>query len=308
MLQGLVANEGDGWQWTLDELDRYYEARVSDTFPADDAAKLPTGFLELAETLLPKAMNNTIGSYLNAAQTLGRRTGELHVALASPTDDVAFAPEPFTAADFRTMRDGLLENASRTFDALEDNLEKLPDDAAEDARMLLSRRSAIFDRLHEATLRNAGGMRIRIHGDYHLGQVLRTESDFVLLDFEGEPARSLEERRAKQSPLKDVAGMLRSFSYAAAAALMHFTTRHSQDEGRGDRWAHLWEQTVTAEFLKAYTEVAQGSAMLPEDASTFQSLLEVYVLEKALYELFYELNNRPDWVRIPLRGILSLSR
>ncbi len=308
MLQGLVANEGDGWQWTLDDLDRYYDARGGDVFPAAEAAALPTGFLELADTVLPKGITDAVGLYLNAASMLGRRSGELHVALAAPSDDPAFAPEPFTAEDLRVLREPLIANASRAFEALKDNLASLPDDTVETAGLVLSRRSAIFDHLRESASVDASGMRIRIHGDYHLGQVLRTKSDFVILDFEGEPAKSLEERRSKQSPLKDVAGMLRSFSYASAAALMRFTTRRPQDAGRLELWAGLWEQAVTAEFLKAYRRATQGSALLPTDPGVFQKLLEVYVLEKALYELFYELNNRPGWVRIPIRGILSLSR
>jgi maltose alpha-D-glucosyltransferase/alpha-amylase len=308
MLQGLVANEGDGWQWTLDELDRYYEARVGDVFPGDGAGKLPTGLKDLSEMILPETLNDTIGLYLNAAGTLGRRTGELHVALAAPSDDEAFAPEPFTTADSHALREPLLAHGANAFDALKDNLANLPDDTVEDAGLVLSRRSAILDRLREIAPVDAGGLKIRIHGDYHLGQVLRTKSDFVILDFEGEPAKSLEERRAKQSPLKDVAGMLRSFSYAAAAALMRFTARHPQDAGRLGPWARLWEQAVTAEFLNAYREAAEGTTMLPANAESLEYLLKMFVLEKALYELVYELNNRPSWVRIPLHGILSLSR
>ncbi len=152
-----------------------------------------------------------------------------------------------------------------------------------------------------------GGMRTRIHGDYHLGQVLRTKSDFVILDFEGEPARSLEERRAKQSPLKDVAGMLRSFSYAAFASLNRYTTRRPQDAEKLEPWARLWEQSVTGEFLKAYREAVGQSPVVPDRPTAFRSLLEAYILDKAFYELVYELNNRPGWVRIPLHGILALT-
>jgi len=146
-----------------------------------------------------------------------------------------------------------------------------------------------------------------VHGDYHLGQVLRTKSDFVILDFEGEPARSLDERRSKQSPLKDVAGMLRSYSYAAFASLTRFTTRRPQDAERLEPWAQLWERSVIAEYLRAYREALAGSPIVPADGKEFQSLLEAFVLDKALYELIYELNNRPTWVRIPLNGIVSLT-
>jgi maltose alpha-D-glucosyltransferase/alpha-amylase len=148
--------------------------------------------------------------------------------------------------------------------------------------------------------------RIRIHGDYHLGQVLYANNDFFILDFEGEPARSLAERRAKYSPLKDVAGMLRSFSYAAYAGLLAHTARRPDDLERLEAWANLWEEWSSAVFLKAYRETAGGASFLPADERQFQRLLDAYLLDKALYELLYELNNRPSWVRIPLRSILSL--
>jgi maltose alpha-D-glucosyltransferase/alpha-amylase len=229
------------------------------------------------------------------------------VALGSATTDEAFDPEPFTAKDSESLRKQLVENATRAFDALKDNLSRLPDEMVEPAGLVLSRRSFIFERLHLLTSSEFGGMRTRVHGDYHLGQVLRAKSDFVILDFEGEPARSLAERRAKQSPLKDVAGMLRSFSYAAFASLSRFTTRRPQDAEKLEPWTHLWEKAVVAEFLRAYRQAAAGSPILPAEPSEFQSLLQAFVLDKALYELVYELNNRPAWVRIPLSGIVSLT-
>ncbi len=307
MLQGLVANEGDGWQWTLEELDRYYESSSAEQFPAAEAATLPADFLSLSTMPLPGRVRDSVGIYLDAAATLGRRTGELHVALGSTTDDEAFTPIPFTATESQALRVQLINNASRAFDALRDNLARLPDETVEPAGLVLSRRRMMFDRLGSLAQSAVGGLQTRVHGDYHLGQVLRTKSDFVILDFEGEPARTLAERRAKQSPLKDVAGMLRSFSYAAFASLSRFTTRRPLDAERLEPWARMWEQAVIAEFLKAYREAAEDSPIVPADPAAFRALLEAYVLDKALYELVYELNNRPTWVRIPLNGILSLT-
>ena len=151
-------------------------------------------------------------------------------------------------------------------------------------------------------------MRIRVHGDYHLGQVLRSRGDFVVLDFEGEPARPLAARRTKQSPMKDVAGMLRSFSYAAYSGLMRMLTRRPGDADRLEPWARLWEQFACGALLHAYrlTMRAAGSLLVPADTEAFEQLLEIFVLDKALYELMYELNNRPAWVRIPLAGIAAL--
>jgi maltose alpha-D-glucosyltransferase/alpha-amylase len=174
---------------------------------------------------------------------------------------------------------------------------------------VLSRRIELFARaraIASATPAQAG-QSIRIHGDYHLGQVLRSRGDYVILDFEGEPARSLAERRAKQSPLRDVAGMLRSFSYAAHAAHNAFAQRRPDDAKYLEPWATLWQNSVSTEFLRAYhaTVRAKDSALIPQPAQA-QILLNAYLLEKSLYELLYELNNRPAWVRIPLAGILSL--
>ena len=179
-------------------------------------------------------------------------------------------------------------------------------ETADEAATILSRRIELFARAHAITAARASGKRIRIHGDYHLGQVLRAKNDFVLLDFEGEPARSLEERRRKQCPLKDVAGMLRSFSYAAWSGLDSYVQRHP-DSGRAlEPWARLWQNAASTAFLNAYRDtIAADPDLLPEPAQA-DALLNAYLLEKALYELLYELNNRPAWVRIPLSGILAL--
>ena len=158
----------------------------------------------------------------------------------------------------------------------------------------------------EAQLLEPTGARTRIHGDYHLGQVLWAEGDFYILDFEGEPARPLEERRSKESPLKDVAGMLRSFSYAAYAALFAHTAARKSEFDRLERWARLWRVWTSAAFLRGYVGAMQNTSVLPAAAPQQRALLDLFLLDKALYELHYELNNRPDWVRIPTRGIEEL--
>ena len=151
--------------------------------------------------------------------------------------------------------------------------------------------------------RNLRTQRTRIHGDYHLGQVLRVRTDYVIVDFEGEPARPLQERRAKHSSLKDVAGMLRSLAYAAYVGLINYTARRPEDFEKLEPWARLWERSAAAEFLRAYREAASGAAFLPSGEADLRGLLAVYWLDKVLYELSYELNNRPGWARIPLMGI-----
>ncbi len=302
MLQGLVVNEGDGWQWTLDELGRFYES-VATCPPPPEEGPVPS---LLGEAQIPAAAREHAGFYLDGAALLGRRTAEMHLALATATNDPAFQAEPLTADDLGIDALRIDAQINHTLDALKLRMATLKDLTADDAATILSRRIELFARAHVITGTRASGKRIRIHGDYHLGQVLRAKNDFVLLDFEGEPARTLEERRRKQCPLKDVAGMLRSFSYAAYSGLDAYLQRHPDRQRALEPWARLWQNAVSAEFLRTYRQtIAVRGDLLPEPAQA-ESLLNAYLLEKALYELLYELNNRPAWVRIPLAGILSL--
>jgi maltose alpha-D-glucosyltransferase/alpha-amylase len=305
MLQGLVANEGDGWKWTLEELDRYFETYAPVAFPETiaDGLKNP---VDLSERPTSRLARDHVGIYLDSAATLGRRTAELHLALASSTDDPAFAPEPLTAQDFEALLRDLRQHAVTVFDLLKERVSYLPDEVVEIAATVLSKRRRILDHFNRLRSDNLRTQRIRIHGDYHLGQVLKVKTDFFILDFEGEPARPLAYRRAKHCPLKDVAGMLRSFSYAAHASLINYTARHSEDVARLEPWALLWERSAAAEFLRAYREIAHGSGFLPQISADFRKLLDFFLLDKALYEVLYEMNSRPAWVHIPLMGILSL--
>jgi len=305
MLQGLVANEGDGWKWTVEELDRYLEISAPAPFPGGIGVE-PVDPVELAEHPTPDLARDHVGIYLDFAATLGRRTAELHLALASPTDDPSLTPEPLGPPELQTLLADLREHATRAFEMLKERLPYLPDEVMETAAAVLSRRSRILDHFRELSSETLHTRKIRIHGDYHLGQVLKVKTDFVILDFEGEPARPLADRRAKQCPLKDVAGMLRSFSYAAYSSLLNYVTRHGGDMDRLEPWAQLWERSVATEFLRAYRETAQGADFSPPQIADFRKLLDIFLMDKALYEVRYELNVRPAWVRIPLLGILSL--
>jgi maltose alpha-D-glucosyltransferase / alpha-amylase len=304
-LQGFVANEGDGWKWTLEELDRYYESCAPIPFPETESIASPTA-ADLSERSISQLARDHVGIYLDAAGTLGRRTGELHLALASATRDPAFTPEPFTSEDLQNLLREIRQRAVKVFDVLKERVSQLPDEVVEVAASVLGERRrilGIFGALNASSLQT---LRTRIHGDYHLGQVLRVKTDFVILDFEGEPARSLADRRSKQSPLKDVAGMVRSFSYAAYASLLNYTARHPENVSRLEPWAQLWERSATGEFLRSYRQTVQGATFCPVDAVDFHTLLNVFLLDKALYEVLYELNSRPAWVRIPLMGITTL--
>jgi maltose alpha-D-glucosyltransferase/alpha-amylase len=309
MLQGLIENEGDGWQYTLDELARYFEGAA--TCPQPEDLGRPASFLvDPGSQAIPHLAREHAGLYLDAAALLGRRTGEMHLALATPTDNPAFAAEPFTADSLAADAARIEAQMTRTLDTLKHALAGLPDESSADsAALILSRRLDL--RRRSRSILDAppeeSGMRIRIHGDYHLGQVLRARSDYIILDFEGEPARALAERRSRQSPLRDVAGMLRSFSYAAYSALDHFAQRHAGSAKSLEPWAQLWQNAVCTEFLNAWrTTVASNTHLIPQPLQA-ERLLAAYLLEKALYELLYELNNRPTWIRIPIAGILALS-
>ncbi len=320
MLQGLVQNEGDGWQWTLDELSHFYDTVAILPPPSDSAESTSrteaVSFAAASEGSAPLSSDSLIREhawlYLDAAALLGRRTAEMHLALATPTHNPAFMAECFTTADLVDEADRIDAQLSRSLEALRRGMSQLTETTADNAALVLSRRIELFARarvIASATPVDAG-QRIRIHGDYHLGQVLRARGDFVILDFEGEPARSLSARRAKQSPLRDVAGMLRSFSYAAYSGLNAFAQRRppnsEADTKSLEAWAKLWQNAVSIEYLRAYSSTIQaaGSDLLPPPAQA-QLLLDAYLLEKSLYELLYELDNRPTWVRIPLAGILS---
>jgi maltose alpha-D-glucosyltransferase/alpha-amylase len=307
MLQGLVENEGDGWQWTLDELSHYYDS-VATLPPPQDLGAPPTF---LPENESPSLAREHAGLYLDAAALLGRRTAEMHLALATPTDNPAFIAEPFTTDDLVADAKRIEVQISLSLEALKRGMSQLTEVVTDNAALVLSRRIELFARARAiaSATPDEAGMRIRIHGDYHLGQVLRSRGDYVILDFEGEPARTLAARRAKQSPLKDVAGMLRSFSYAAYAGLNAFAQRRPDDAKGLEPWARLWQNAVSTEFLRAYrvTIDATNTKLIPSPTQA-QLLLNAYLLEKALYELLYELDNRPAWVRIPLVGILALPR
>jgi maltose alpha-D-glucosyltransferase/alpha-amylase len=305
LLQGLVANEGDGWTWATEELERYYETQASTAFPENLRVMLADS-LDLSEHPASQTARDHIGPYLDSATALGRRTGLMHLALGTPTNDPAFMPEPLTADDLQNQFDDSRHHAAGIFNLLKESVSRLPDDVIEVAASVLSRRGRILNYLSSVKFDDLQVQKIRIHGDYHLGQVLRVKTDFIILDFEGEPVRSLAYRRSKQCPLKDVAGMLRSFSYAAHGTLLNYTSRHPGDATRLQPWAQLWERLVAAEFLRAYRETARDAKFLPANPGDFRKMLDVFLLDKALYEIFYELNSRPGWVRIPMLGLLSL--
>ena len=305
LLQGFVRNRGDAWRYTLDSLADYFAAARE--WDEMDLAALPMSnapLLELIRGDIPAEAEQRIGAYLASARLLGRRTAELHLALASAPADPVFAPEPFTAEFQDTLHRSMRELTDRIMALLRARFDTLPEAGRPDARRVLALEAQIAARFDVLLAQPIHALRSRIHGDYHLGQVLYTGSDFMLIDFEGEPARPLSERRMKRSPLQDVAGMLRSFHYAAYAAYFSLDQDGAPPPNL-ERWARFWHLWVSVAYLQTYMEVVRGAAFLPGSQEELKLLLDVYLVEKAVYELGYELNNRPDWVSIPLQGILQ---
>ena len=305
MVQRFVPNQGNAWDVTVAEIGRYFErVRVLPEVGVnrDEARR----WLESPQLTPPPRVLEALGPFLSTAEILGRRTGDLHVALASAPADPAFGVEPYSAAALRDTAVTMHAHAVEQLQLLERALPQFDDRRRLLAAEVLAQRDDLLQQYGALEKLSDGGRRIRCHGDYHLGQVLVSEGDVVIIDFEGEPARPLAERRAPSSPLRDVAGMLRSFSYAALASVAGATTTRPEDIERLAPWAELWEVWVSTAFLRAYVSATDSISLLPAPAGDRDTLLNAFVLDKALYELGYELNNRPEWVHIPLTGLLRL--
>jgi maltose alpha-D-glucosyltransferase/alpha-amylase len=287
LLQSFVMNQGDGWEYTLNYLVRFLEDRRA----VASGGPIP---------------EDVHGGWIELVKMLAQRTAELHVALASSKDDPAFAPEPIEQADLRRWRDQVLTEMASTFKLIE-----RPEELHESARVDAVQLAEVWNGLErhivaEADKLKPGGLKLRHHGDYHLGQVLLKRNDFIIVDFEGEPARSLEERRAKNSPLRDVAGMFRSFTYARRAAMRRCSITSNEDCGKWDPLLEAWEQETRRVFLRVYDEIASAAGLYPS-FERIRPLLALFEIEKALYELRYELSHRPDWASIPMRSLIAFS-
>lgn len=291
ILQGFVANQGDAWKHTLKAVSDYYD-RVAATDRKPEIIGV-----------------QSLGGYAAEAALLGQRTAEMHAALASDSADPSFAPEPFSPAEQRSVSESMISLTHETFGLLRRRSSDLPPHSREVAEAALASEAALKERFRSLAGHRLAGPRIRIHGDLHLGQILFTGDDFIFIDFEGEPARTLAERREKHSPLRDPAGMVRSFHYAAYAALF---ARLEAVGPQSNEWrslvpfANAWYSVAAAEYLRAYFDTAALARFLPADRGESDFWLRFWLLGKAVYELKYELNHRLDWIAIPLEGIASL--
>ncbi|MCO6489017.1 MAG: maltose alpha-D-glucosyltransferase [Phaeodactylibacter sp.] len=304
LLQNKIPNQGEAWTMMLEALNRYYEkvlTKVERGKPAPPLArKQPLFFKDT-----PERLQKLIGSMTaERAVLLGQRTAEMHVALASNTTDPDFTPERFTQHYQRSVYSQHRRLANETLKGLKRRLKSLPEHIAEEARQILDIKDDILECFAEIYALKVEATKIRVHGDYHLGQVLYNGRDFFIIDFEGEPMHSISERRLKRTPFKDVAGMIRSFHYAAYGQLVLNQNYRAEDMPLLETWANQWFHYVSQYFLSAYLDTAKGQSFIPKEDKATQLLLRTYILEKAIYEVGYEMNARPEWLRIPIRGVL----
>ncbi|WP_413203762.1 maltose alpha-D-glucosyltransferase [Rhodospirillum sp. A1_3_36] len=293
VLQGFVRNQGDGWEYFMDYLKRFLEERTLVNYDEENAFPFDT------ET-------SPHGLAFSLAETLGRRVAELHQALAMETTDPAFAPEPVTEADMEFWRSQIRSQSIQARAALIRALPTLPADMVGKVTAMVDQWQAV-DALIETPIPLPEGLvKTRYHGDLHLGQVVVVKDDFQILDFEGEPIRGLSERRAKQSPLKDVAGMVRSFNYVACAAVAANLETHGESRVDLAGLAAQWEAGCLQAFMVGYGLGIAACPSVPHEAESLEGMLALFTLEKALYEVAYEAANRPTWLHIPIQGVARL--
>jgi maltose alpha-D-glucosyltransferase / alpha-amylase len=307
VLNRYVPNEGDAWHYTLDALGLFYESAM---WMLPDVVDVPSwgSVLELIGTEPPDPTADAIGPYLDSAEMLGRRTAEMHEVLAAGKTE-EFRPEPFTTLYQRSMYQSMRVQVRPTLQLIRRMLDQYEGQDRADAELVLDSEAALIEVFASVRRHRIDASRIRVHGDYHLGQVLHAGRDFVIIDFEGEPSRSPTERRIKRSALTDVAGIVRSFQYASEAGLRDYAERGllpvEHYEALAQR-GQLWHRWVTIRFLTGYLDQAAGQPFVPSDRDDTHTLLSAHVLDKALYEIRYDLGHRPDWAPIPLRGIVSI--
>ncbi|HEX6223215.1 MAG TPA: alpha-amylase, partial [Chryseolinea sp.] len=307
IMQEVIENSTDAWTYILDRLDDYNERILSQQQVLDHPALSGSIFDPVDYEQMPAVMKELLEAPVaERARLLGQRTGEMHLALAAGVDDPNFKPEAYSLHYQRSLFAGFQSLVRGTFNNQDRNLKNLAPDVRQEAEEVLGMKDVILKLFKNIYKKKVDTDKIRIHGNFHLGQVLFTGKDFVITDFEGEPARSYSERRLKRSPLRDVASMIRSFHYAAYGGLFLDNQIRKEDIAKLVPYAEQWYHYMSGFFMKAYLETVKGSGFIPRSKEDIQILVTTFLLEKAIHELNHELNNRPDWVVIPLRGIKEL--
>lgn len=309
VLQTYVSCHGDAWRNTLTSLAQFTEHLLSHK---DDLPKLPIclpSLLEVVDSGIPDEFRDLVrGLHLEMALLLGKRTAEMHMALASSSADSPWCMEEFSTLYQRSIFQSMRGLVKKNFQTLAANLQRLPDEVQRRATQILSAEKDVIACLHKITGKRLSAMKCRIHGDFHLGQALFTGKDFVFIDFEGEPVHTLSERRLKRSPLRDVAGILHSFHYAAMTTLVYHGANHPDDIPLLEPWLEAWYVYVSGSYLKAYLHAMKGSPLVPADRQELTIMLRCFLIQKMVHELGTELNCRPESVDLTLRGIEMLMR
>jgi maltose alpha-D-glucosyltransferase/alpha-amylase len=307
VLQRYVPNEGTAWTQAREELGRFYERVLTESRGEVVPPRPRDSWSALAAAEPPPGLRALLGQYLEvAAPLLGRRTAELHLALASSSDDPAFAPEPYSAFDRRSKYQSLRNLIGRTLRELRGHARTLPGGLAEPALLLVGSEARILRWLEPFLTRKVNGARIRTHGDLHLAQVLHTGKDYVFIDFDGGRSGRLTDRRRKRSALKDVAGILRSFHYAAAMALLDESVVREADRATVAPWSEIWRAWTGAAFLRGYLERTEGASFLPPTPEHLAPMLDILLVERAFLELSEELEAGQDTLAVPLEGLVQL--
>ncbi|MEL6719915.1 MAG: alpha-amylase, partial [Bacteroidota bacterium] len=303
LIQNKIDNRGDAWTTILEDLDAYFKRILA-------LGDLKTPKLLQKDRLyfmdVPLRVRNLIGrSTYKRVTTLAKRTAEMHIALASDKEEDSFIPSNFCQDDQEQLYKNQVKLVNEQLAALQQLLNVFPKKVAEEAQAVIDQKSNILQILENIIQAPISATQTRVHGDYHLGQVLDSGNDFYIIDFEGEPMRPIEERRSKTSPFKDVAGMVRSFHYAAYGELYLHPEKYTADQlSVLEKWATQWFHYISSFYLTAYFDRTEHEGFVPKDKEQLQMLLRTFILEKAIYEVGYEMNNRPNWLKIPLRGVL----
>jgi maltose alpha-D-glucosyltransferase/alpha-amylase len=305
LMQEKVENHGEAWGDTLKEIEGYFGRIEERGLTPNELPKVEL-YKPLSLENVPTILAELVGAnMLEKTKKLAIRTAELHLALASDRTDRAFSPDAFTGDYTVWLLNRVMYMYDRRFHLLEQNLNKLKGEAREYANYFVESKDRIKDRLLNFNEQQLNSCRIRIHGDYHLGQVLLTDDDFCILDFEGEPESTIRDRKVKQPPIKDLAGLFRSYHYAVfATVFQHNKSKLSPNilTEAGGRYYRL----IVAVSLHYYCKTAIDGGLNLGYPKEIDFLLRYHLFEKAIYELGYELHARPDWVVIPLKGIMQI--
>lgn len=303
IIQQYVINQTDARSYTLNAISLFFERMIAEPHIE---LPLPNNPLDPQDQDIPEQVRNYLSFYAEAALRLGECTGQMHLALAENLQDAAFKPEAFSIFDQKALYQSVYTTYRRVTDALKKKLSEYPDNLKDEIESILDKRDDILLEAKKIVATKVGGQKIRCHGDYHLGQILYTGNDFIIIDFEGEPKRSISERRLKRTPLRDVAGMLRSFHYAVNEVVKNKYSEETDDTIL--KLMDFWYQWVAYLFLNSYWKTVNTAAFVPQEIENFQELLRVSLLDRVVYELEYEINNRPDFICFPCRGMESLLR